>query len=223
MSQPTGAQGGTGDPTQSGGAPAGSTADPNAAANGTDPAQGGQTGTPPAATDTVSRADFEAVTARMKAADKRAHDLETKAKTEADAKLSEAERVAKELDETKAKLAAADKRTQDQALENSILMEPTYSGKWHNPQTALSLVDRSLITFDDNGKPQGVKAALDKLAKDHAYLLKPVESGNDSNNRKGGATGASGTSRQQGDPDNTKSALERKYPALRGRVPINPS
>lgn len=218
MTQATGTQSGTGDPTQSGGAPAAGTTDPTKdPATGTDPTQSGQTGTPPAAADTVSRADFEAIQARMVAADRRATAAEKAIKDAADAQLSEAEKTANALKETQAALEKEKQRNEEQAVENAILADQTYSGKWHNPQTALSLVDRSMITFDDKGKPQGVKAALDKLAKDHAYLLKPAEGAGTGNEGKGGSTGAPGAPRQQG-TGTGKTELEKRFPAMRGRV-----
>lgn len=221
MAQPTGAQSGTGDPTQIGGAPAGGTTDPtNPTAQATDPTQSGQTGTPPDPNAaTVSAADYEAIKARMIAADRRAAAAEKLVKDAADAQLSEAEKTAKALADTQAELAKERETNQTQAVENAILADPTYSGKWHDPQVALTLVDRDLITFDDKGKPQGVKAALDKLAKDKAFLLKPADNAGegDDDKSKGGSTGAAGAPRQQGTA-NSRADMEKKFPALRGRV-----
>jgi|SRR6185312_3032076 len=221
MSQPTGgAQSGATDPT----AQSGQTGELNTTgtdpSTGADPAQSGQQ-TSTQAPETVSRADFEAVSARMQAADRAKAAAEKKLKDIEDAKLSEAERTQQELQAAKAELEAERQKNQQQALENAILMDQTYSGKWHNPKTVLQIIDREyreLITFDD-GKPKGVKAALDKLAKDHAYLLKPAEGASDNGTGKG-ATGASGTSRQHGQATN-REQLASKWPAMRGRVASN--
>lgn len=220
MSQPTGgAQSGAPDPTQSGGDPNQPGTQPPAATPPADPAtQSGQpTGQPDPNAQPVSRAEYEALQARMRAADQRAAAAEKKIKDAEDAQLSEADKIKKDLEEER-KLRLAEKERNDrQAVDNAVLADTTYAGKWHNIETVLGLVDRSMITLED-GKPKGVKAALDKLAKDHAYLLKPAE-GTD-NNGKSGSTGATGTTRQQGGQGAPSAdALAAKFPAMRGRVP----
>jgi minor structural protein GP20 len=220
MSQPAGgAQSGAPDPTQSGGDPNQTGTQPPAAQPPADPAaqSGAPAGTPDPTATTVSRAEFEALQARMVAADRRAAIAEKKIKDAEDAQLSEADRVKKQLEEAEAKLKAEKERNDRQTVDNAILADQTYSGKWHNVQTAMGLIDRSGITIEDNGSVTGVKAALDKLAKDHAYLLKPVDAGTGTNNG-GGTTGAPGTSRQTGAKPGQEE-WERNFPAMRGRVP----
>ena len=40
-----------------------------------------------------------------------------------------------------------------------------------DPADAIGLIDRSLVTFDDAGKPENVKALLGDLAKAKPYLI----------------------------------------------------
>jgi hypothetical protein len=218
MSQPAGgAQSGATDPTQSGGASTqpGTNPDPNASPTGTSAPQSGQ---PDPSAATVSAAEYAALQARLAAADRNNAATAKKLKDIEDAKLSEAERDKQALLAAQAELAAEKERNNKQTVDNAILADTTYAGKWHDVEAAMDMVDRSTITIDDKGKPQGVKAALDKLAKDRPWLLKPETSGTESNNNGTGATGAPGTGRQQ-NPGTNQTDLERRFPALRGRVP----
>lgn len=181
----------------------------------TDPAQSGGTQTP----ETVSKADFDALAARMAAADRRAAAAEKKIKDADDAALSEADKVKQQNAELQAEIAKERERNQQQALENAVLLDQTYS--WYNNANVLRLIDRDLITFDDKGQPQGVKAALDKLAKSDAHLLKPKEgtSGDDGKDGKpGGTTGVpSGGRGTTGAPSDAE-RWRKKFPAMRDRV-----
>lgn len=223
MSQPTGgAQSGAPDPTQSGGDPnQPGTQQPPATQPPTDPAaQSGAptTGTPDPNAQPVTRDEYNALMARLQAADRRATAAEKKIKDAEDATLSEAEKAKQDLARAQAELAAQKERNDRQAVDNAILADTSYAGKWHNVETVMGLIDRSGITIEDSGKVTGVKAALDKLARDHAYLLKPTEGAAGTNNG-GGSTGAAGTSRPTGARPG-QADWEKRFPAMRGRVPV---
>jgi len=211
QSAPTGAQSG-----------AGSTADPavNPPVATTDPAQSGQAPVVTATGETVPKADFDAMVARLSAADQKRDAAEKALKKITDAQLTEAERQAQLVKDTQAENEALKLANQNQAMENAILMDTTYT--WANPANVLKLVDRTGITFDKDGKPLGVKAALDALAKSDPHLLKPKDGTGGDDGKSGGTTGATGTTRQHGKGTDI-SALEKKWPVLRGRVPVNPS
>jgi hypothetical protein len=82
----------------------------------------------------------------------------------------------------------------------------------------LKLVDLTDVDFDSKtGEPRGLKAALDKLAKDSPNLLKPKADDADGE-QKPGSTGKPPAPRGK-TTDAQKAAqeaeLRRKYPALR--------
>ncbi len=61
-----------------------------------------------------------------------------------------------------------------------------------DPDAALALMDRSAVKVNDAGEVEGVKAALDKLVKDKAYLL-----GQNSGSGTSATNGARGGNQQQ--------------------------
>lgn len=178
--------------------------------------QGGGQGAPPA---TVSKAEYDALMARMQAADKnytagqaRIKELEDKDKSELEKAQADAAAAKKEADELK------QNRT-DMLTSNAFLIVKD-SPTWHNSSAALALLDKSLITVKEDGTVEGMEAAVKKLAADHPYLVKPAGDGKDDKDGKNGNQQASGSSNNGGGgggkaPDRAK--LEKRFPALRGR------
>lgn len=173
----------------------------------TDPTQSGQT--PPA---TVSRDEYETLLRRMQASDQNNSKLQATLKAHEDAKLSETERTVNALKDAQAALAEKDKAIEDLNLQIAFLSDNTYT--WHNPETALKLADRNRVEWKD-GKPANVKAVLDELAKAHAYLVKPEDT---STTTSPAPTGIPMNNGKNGAGDGNRSALEDRFPALRGRV-----
>ncbi len=141
---------------------------------------------------------------------KRLKEIEDKDKDE---QTKSAERV-KELETTNASLQ---EQIQKLAVENAFLKENSYA--WQSPEVALRLADLSMVEIDKDGKATGLKAALDKLAKDNPFLLKPKEG--ESGDGKGAPNptvsgDAPGSRRGSGSDANAdKERLRQKYPALR--------
>jgi hypothetical protein len=162
--------------------------------------------------DAVSRSDYEALKARMQAADKRASDTAAELKKLQDKEKSELELAKGEAETAKAELVKRDDVIKRLRLENAFLS----SGKheWQTPGDALALADMSGVTIDDDGKVSGLDAAMDKLAKDKPYLLKTSTEGKgpDGKEKSGDPVGGG----KNGKPDDkTRQQLMDKYPALR--------
>lgn len=219
MGQPNGSQSGAdgvqSDPNADPNAAPANT-DPNAVPPVTDPAA--QSGTP----RTYTQAEVDAINARLSAADKNRETAQKALKAIEDAKLTEAERTKNALAEAETKLKDAEEKAKEGLLDNAILLDTTYD--WHDRTVVLQQIDRAGLTFSDDGKVTGVKVALDKLAKDKPFLLKPKGDGGDgggsTNSGTGGQTGAPGTTRQHG-KGTDEAALAKKWPGMRGRVPID--
>jgi hypothetical protein len=232
MSQPNGAQGGvTGggtDPTQGGGQTDSSTgSDPNA---GTDPGtQGTQSGTgqdPNQQTgqqQTVSREEFEQLRNQLRTADQKRAEAERKLTEKERAEMGELDRTKAERDELKQQIQAMQETNKRLQLDKAFLTDNSYD--WQSPEAALRLADLSGVEYKDDGSVNGLKDALKKLAEANPWLLKPKD-GNDGND--GGGQGqqparrtipvGSNTGQQTG---TDRTALENKFPALKGRVAAN--
>jgi hypothetical protein len=176
-------------------------------------AQSGQQ--PPA---TVAREEYEAILRRMQASDQNNSKLQEKLKAFEDAQLTEQQKTANALKEAQEALAAKAQELEDAKLENALLADATYT--WHNPATVLALVDRKAVEWKD-GKPVNTKAVLDQVAKDHPYLVKPAEPAAPA--APAAPTGVVGqpvmNNGRTGSGDGNRSALEDRFPALKGRVP----
>lgn len=179
--------------------------------------------------ETVSRTDFDAVTRRMQAADKRAAEFEQKLRELTQKDLPEAEKLKAEHEAATQKLSQLSETNRKLVLENAFLKDNTH--KWKNPGTAMKLVDLSGVTIDDEGHVVGLKDALKKLANSEPYLLedKPANEGSGSS---GGAAGtgtppaAGGVPPMNGKPDSAAGAnkgMETRLPALMSRRRPRPS
>ena len=163
--------------------------------------------------------EYAALERRMQAADRTA--------TEKGKKLEEIENANKdELTRTKDQLAKANAEIATLRDSNkTTLMKAEFGlagGQWHNPSTAYNtlMADYSdLLSVDDNGKVQGMKAAVDKLAKDHAYLVKSSEEKKDEKDEASAATGPVKNGKRKGetDDDAMADALRKRMPALAAR------
>lgn len=125
--------------------------------------------------DTISRAEYDALMKRMKAADKRAADAEKKIREQDDAKKDD-------LTKAQDRVAELEQAVEDSAttirtlrLENAFLTSNKHS--WHDPEVALDLaqrkkyVDEDIIDDDGTVDKVALKKALDRLAKECSYLV----------------------------------------------------
>jgi hypothetical protein len=131
--------------------------------------------------------------------------IEDKDKSELDLVKQSLETVTAERDALK---TAVDKLR----IDNAFFEDNKYT--WRNPKHALALADLSDVKIDEDGKVTGLGKALDKLAKDNAYMLADKDAG------KGGSGGSSGppNAGKVVPPSGTdRTAMEQRFPALRTR------
>ena len=114
-----------------------------------------------------------------------------------------------------------------QAIEASIRDDKRY--EWHDVEMVATVAGQINpdISVSDDGKVEGLKATLPKVAKEHPFLIKTDKSGGNKNDERQqnngnfGATGfqpgQGGTSGGNGNEINA-AALAENYPALAGRV-----
>jgi hypothetical protein len=125
---------------------------------------------------------------------------------------SEVEKMTERVTTLESENTSLKEALRSQRLENAFLSDNTYS--WHNPGRALALADLSEVEIDEDGKVHGLKAALDKLAKSDAYLLKKESAEDDEEDLPN--TKVTNKSKKDKTKDKAQdSALLQKYPALR--------
>jgi hypothetical protein len=124
---------------------------------------------------------------------------------------SEVEKATARVAELEAKQAEMETQLQQERIQRAFLASNKYT--WHNAERALSLVDLSEVTIDDDGKVTGLDKALEKLAKSDPYLIKATDEGGSAPKGASGAPAGSGSKGEKGAADREK--LMAKYPALR--------
>lgn len=166
--------------------------------------------------DKVDKADLDAMERRMKAADKRAADLQKKIDEADNAKKDELTKATDELTSTKAELEKAMETITSLRLQNSFLTANKHT--WHDGDTALALAQSKGYledVVDEDGKVDKVLLgkALDKLAKEHAYLVKTENKEEEPDD---GPSGAPGPGRSDNNKDEAarRQQLKRRFPAL---------
>lgn len=122
----------------------------------------------------------------------------------------------KTLTETNGKLASENER-----LRLELALRDDAAHQWVDNAKVLRLLDLSEVDFDaKTGQPRGLKAALDKLAKESPYLLKPKDDANGDGDGKPAPRGTGKPPAPRGTVQDAKAAaanaaLKAKYPALR--------
>jgi hypothetical protein len=141
------------------------------------------------------------------------------------AKLSDQQKIDKRIKELEESEATKSATLQKLVINNAFLAANEVT--WHDPETALSLLDTSSfeIVEDKNGIPtvkdkKAFATAMLKLAEDKPYLVKtPSDSGD---GEKPGPKAWQGKTGDAPKPKASEAAaerarLEKKFPALRGR------
>lgn len=153
------------------------------------------------------------ITARMKAADKRAADAEKRIKEFEDKDKSELEKATQRVTELEASLSEKDTALKNLQMQNAFLSSNEIS--WHDSDVALQHADLSGVVDEDGVvDKKALKAALKALADSKPYLVKKDDSGDGA-----GGSGPSGVPAGSGQRGGSKTkadeeALRKKYPAL---------
>lgn len=130
-----------------------------------------------------------------------------KLKEHEDAKLGETEKTVKERDELKAKAEALEAKSRQLALQVAFLQDR--ENDWHNPKTALRLLELDGVEIDDEGEVKGLDVAIKKLVTENPYLVKT--SGKDDEDAESGAQQQPSGSPVSKKAEKQRAALEQKY------------
>jgi predicted ribosome quality control (RQC) complex YloA/Tae2 family protein len=151
---------------------------------------------------------------RMRAADQRASKAEKALKEREDAEKDELTRATDKAAELEKTVGERDATIRQLRLENSFLTANKHN--WHDPDTALDLAERHGYledVVDEDGKVDKVRLgkALDRLAKEKAFLVKQDKKDDDPGGPSGEPAG--------GRSDNVKDE-KTKQKQLKGRFPV---
>jgi len=171
---------------------------------------------PPAPTgDTISKADYDALMERMRAADKNRTAAETRLRELEDKEKGELEIAQRDLEEHKGKVTQLQSENRELRIQNAFLASNTY--KWHDPEAALALADLSNVVIGEDGKVTGLKEALEALAKSKPFLL-AEEDGGDDKKLPTDPTGGPKDGKKPKNEGPSNEDLARRFPALAGRL-----
>lgn len=165
---------------------------------------------------TVSKAEYDALMRRMKAADQRASKAEASQKDRERKEKTDLENAQSDLQTSEAKIVELQSELTALRLNNAFLAANTIT--WHNSDAALKLAQSDGymedVVDDDGVVDKGkLKSALQKLAKDHQYLVKKVsDDGGSSGDSAGGRSGNKDDKKATADGD------ARRAPSLRQRA-----
>lgn len=161
---------------------------------------------------------------KLKEAEKEKKKAQELIEAEERKKNDEATNLRKDLEKAQGENATLRATVAKQAIEAAIRDDDRWA--WHDVEMVASLATKlnADITVSDDGKVEGLKATLPKIAKQHPFLVKSSKdsNGNQGDSRNGdGPTGfqpgQGGTSGGSGSEIDTK-ALAENYPVLADRI-----
>lgn len=169
---------------------------------------------------TYTRAEYEAIHARMQAADRTATRLQQEKQQAEDAKKDVLTRAQEENARLQKEIATLKETNKTTLMKADFGLAGV---QWHNPSTAYTTLLNEYpdaVSVDENGKVIGMKAAVEKLAKEHAYLVKSTEEKKDEKDEASAATGPVKNGKRKGDQgdDAMSEALRVRMPALAART-----
>jgi hypothetical protein len=164
--------------------------------------------------DADTKAALERMEKRMKAADQRADKAEKALKAIEDGKKDDLTKATDRVTELEGEVTGLKEQLQSERLNNGFLSANKHT--WHNPNAALKLAQSEgyltdVLNDDGTVDNKALGTALDKLAKDHTYLVKPREGAGASGEPAGGRSG------NGKDDKAVKEADKRRAPALARR------
>jgi hypothetical protein len=168
--------------------------------------------------DTISREDYDKILKRMQAADRRADDAEKKIREQEDAKKDDLTKAQDRVTELEQSVEEMTGTIRTLRLENAFLTSNKHT--WHDSDIALNLaqskgyIDSDIVAEDGSVDKVALGKALDRLAKEHGYLVKTEDKKKD--DEPGGPSGepAGGRSDNSKDEKARRKALESRFPVL---------
>lgn len=165
----------------------------------------------------VSKEDYKALLKRMQAADRRAAEAEKKIKDAEDAEKGDLEKATGRVAELEKEVETLSGTLRSLRLQNAFLTANKHT--WHDPDTALTLaqnqgyVEDDIVDDDGQVDKKRLAKALDRLAAEKPYLVKPADDKKDQPDSPSGEP-AGGRSDNAKDDAAAKEKLRRRFPVL---------
>lgn len=162
---------------------------------------------------TYSKADYEKLLARMKAADKAKSVAENKLREHDQAKLSDLEKAQAQVDELTKRATAAEEKLKNTLIENAFHRSNKF--EFHDVADAISALDLTGVEIDDDGKVTGMEAAIKDVVKRKPHFVKSQKE-KDAGNGAPAANGALNGTRKGDEKQQqaNRAALAKRFPAL---------
>jgi hypothetical protein len=161
---------------------------------------------------------LEKMRKRMRAADKRADEAAQRLKEIEDAKKDDLTKAQETAAELESKVSELTETVNTLRLQNAFLTANTAS--WHDPDVALTLAQSKhylddIVSDDGEVDKKELKKALERLAKEHTYLVKSEDKKRD-DQQDDVPSGESGGGRSDNSKDEKtkQDRLKRRFPAL---------
>jgi hypothetical protein len=151
---------------------------------------------------------YRALQAAEKTQRNRLAQLEAAAKRAEDAKLSDQERLQKRVAELEGQSQAAAKAAQEKVLRYEVQLQAARLNIV-DPDAAAKLLDMSQVSYDADGQPQGVEAALAALIDAKPYLVSATGAGSHGARGAAPATPASASPTNPATRSSTATATRR--------------
>jgi hypothetical protein len=166
--------------------------------------------------DKVSKSDFDKLKERMRQADKRRADVEKELQQLKDKDKPDLERAQARVSELEDETASLKSEVSSLRLSNAFLTSNKHT--WHDAETALALADKKgmlddVVDSDGEVDKKALTSALDRLAKEHKYLLADAKKSDDDKDKTASGRKSGGRSKNVKD----KKAREKE---LAGRMPV---
>lgn len=172
--------------------------------------------------DTVSKADYLKLQKKLKASDRNVRELGDKLKSREDKDKDDLTKATDRVTELEGTLKEQATTISQLRMANAFLTANTHN--WHDSDMALEIASskgylEDVVDDDGDVDKKALKKALDKLAKEHKYLVKSKSSkedeDSDEDDTKRGPSGQSGPGRTDSkDKKRRRTELSRRMPAL---------
>ena len=162
--------------------------------------------------------EVEKMRKRMKAADKARSKAEAELRALQDKDKPELDKVRSDLEEITAERDTLRTENRDLRLQNAFLTANDH--EWHDPDVALSLADskkylEDVVDEDGEVDKKALKKALERLAKEHTYLVKSKSDDKGDSPDAGPSGEPAGGRSDNGKDEKAKQAqLRRRFPSL---------
>lgn len=180
-------------------------------------------GKPSDKSETVSRAEYEALKKRMSAADKNKSKAERALEELQRKERSDLENAQTDLQKITEERDGLQKRFASLALTNAFLTASQQEGiTWHDPKVAQVAADLAELEIDEDGSVAGIREVVKKLAEDKKFLVNSGSQEGSSGTGKRGASGSgvgSGKTKTKAENNGklTDAQLLKRFPGIRTR------